>query len=87
LDVEIVQARRLVSSSRAHEAIGDLTDLDLHRHAHVDLVSRAWKLRDNIGAYDALYIALAERLKAPVVTCDRPAAQALGHRARIEVIG
>ena len=75
-----------VSSSRADEAIGDLTDLDLHRHAHVDLVGRAWKLRDNIRAYDAMYIALAEGLEAPVVTCDRPLAQAPGHRARIEVI-
>ena len=92
LDVEIVQAlRRLVrtgevSSGRADEAIVDLTDLDLHRHPHLDLVARAWKLRDNISAYDAMYIALAEGLEAPVVTCDRPLANAAGHRARIEVI-
>jgi predicted nucleic acid-binding protein len=92
LDVEMVQAlRRLVrsgevSSGRADEAIADLTDLDLHRHAHVDLLGRAWKLRDDITAYDAMYIALAEGLEAPVVTCDSPLANAPGHRARIEVI-
>jgi predicted nucleic acid-binding protein len=92
LDVEIVQGlRRLVrtgevSSVRADDAIADLTDLDLHRHAHVDLVRRAWKLRDNISAYDAMYVALAEAIEAPIVTCDSPLGKAPGHRARIEVI-
>ena len=92
LDVEIVQGlRRLVrtgevSSGRAEEAIADLTDLDLHRHAHLDLLDRAWKLRDNISAYDAMYVALAEAIEAPIVTCDSPLAKAPGHRARIEVI-
>ena len=92
LDVEVVQVlRRLVrtgevSPTRAGEAIADLTDLDLHRHAHLDLLGRAWKLRDNIGAYDAVYIALAEAIDAPIVTCDAPLANAPGHRARIGAI-
>jgi predicted nucleic acid-binding protein len=92
LDVEIVQGlRRLVrtgevSAGRADDAIADLTDLDLHRHAHLDLVGRAWKLRDNISAYDAMYVALAEAIEAPIVTCDRPLGKSPGHRARIEVI-
>jgi predicted nucleic acid-binding protein len=37
-------------------------------------------------AYDAVYVALAEALEAPIVTCDAPLAKAPGHRARIEVI-
>ncbi len=92
LDVEIVQGlRRLVrtgevSSGRAEDVIADLTDLDLHRHAHLDLLDRAWKLRDNISAYDAMYVALAEAIEAPIITCDSPLAKAPGHRARIEVI-
>jgi predicted nucleic acid-binding protein len=92
LDVEIVQGlRRLVrmgevSSSRAGDAIADLIDLDLHRHAHVDLVNRVWKLRDNLTAYDAMYVVLAEAIDATLVTCDRPLSKAPGHRARIEVI-
>lgn len=92
LDVEVVQGlRRLVrtgevASGRADEAIADLTDLNLYRHAHVDLLARAWKLRDNIGAYDAMYVALAEAIEATIVTCDSPLAKAPGHHARIEVI-
>lgn len=91
-DVEVTQGlRRLVragevSSDRAADALADLADLDLHRHPHIDLVTRAWKLRENVTAYDAMYIALAEALEAPIVTCDTPLANAPGHRAKIEVI-
>src|SRR4051812_45989896 len=73
LDAEILQGlRRLVrtgqiSPRRADDAIADLTDLDLHRHAHLDLLGRAWKLRDTITAYDAMYVALAEAIEAPMV--------------------
>jgi len=75
-----------VSPDRATEAIADLVDLDLHRHAHLDLLTRAWKLRENVTAYDAMYVALAEALDAAVVTCDAPLATAPGHHARIEVV-
>jgi predicted nucleic acid-binding protein len=91
-DVEVTQGlRRLVragdvSPGRAADAIADLADLDLHRHPHIDLVTRAWKLRENVTAYDAMYIALAEALEASIVTCDAPLAKSPGHRARIEVI-
>jgi predicted nucleic acid-binding protein len=33
-----------------------------------------------------MYIALAEALEAPIVTCDTPLGTAPGHRAHIEVI-
>jgi predicted nucleic acid-binding protein len=65
-DVEVTQGlRRLVrtgevSPARAAEAIADLADVDLHRHPHLDLLTRAWKLRENLTAYDAMYVALAE---------------------------
>jgi predicted nucleic acid-binding protein len=91
-DVEVTQGlRRLVrtgelSPHRAAEAMADLADLDLHRHPHIDLLTRAWTLRENVTAYDAMYVALAEALDAPLVTCDTPLANAPGHRAQIEVI-
>lgn len=92
VDVEVTQGlRRLVRSGevspdRATEAIADLVDLDLHRHAHLDLVSRALKLRENVTVYDAMYVALAEALDATVITCDRPLAKTRGHRATIDAI-
>ena len=92
VDVEVTQGlRRLVrvgevTADRAAEAIADLADLDLHRHPHLDLLTRAWKLRENVTAYDAMYVALAEALGAPLVTCDKPLGKAPGHRAQIEVI-
>jgi predicted nucleic acid-binding protein len=92
VDVEITQAlRRLVrlgemSAGRAADAITDLADLDLHRHAHLDLLTRAWKLRENLSACDAMYVALAEALDAPLVTCDAALARAPGLRARIELV-
>ena len=92
IDVEVTQGlRRLVragevSADRAAEAVDDLVDLDLHRHAHLDLLNRSWKLRDNVTVCDAMYVALAEALDATIVTCDAPLGRAPGHRARIEVI-
>ena len=92
VDVEVTQGlRRLVrsgevTSPRAADAIADLTDLDLHRHSHLDLLARAWQLRENVTVYDAVYVALAEALDATVITCDVPLAAAPGHRARIEAV-
>lgn len=92
LDVEILSAlRRLVRAGevlaeRAEEAVEDLGLLRIIRHGHLDLAARAWELRENFTAYDAVYLALAESLDGTVVTCDRPFGVAPGHSARIEVI-
>ena len=92
IDVELVQAlRRLVragdvSAVRAEEALIDLGDLNLRRYAHTPLIGRAWELRHNLTAYDAMYVALSEGLNAPLVTCDGPLGEIPGHDARVEVI-
>ena len=92
LDVEVSQAlRRLVRAGdiradRAHEALHDLIDLDIRRHPHTHFLGRAWELRDNVTAYDAMYIALAEAIDAPLITCDAPLSGAPGHAARIEIV-
>jgi predicted nucleic acid-binding protein len=75
-----------VLPERAEEAIDDLGLLRVVRHGHLDLATRAWELRENLTAYDAVYVALAESLDATVVTCDRALGAAPGHSVRIEVI-
>lgn len=92
LDLEILQAmRRLVagreiSVERAALAVGALERLALRRWSHGPLRGRVWALRANLTAYDAAYVALAERLGCPVLTRDTRLARATGHRARIEVV-
>ena len=91
LDIEVAQVLRryvkkgLITGSRGDQALEDLVDLSLTRYPHDMLLSRIWALRDNLTAYDAAYVALAEALDAPLVTCDTKIAAAPGHRARVEV--
>ncbi|MGE5828967.1 MAG: type II toxin-antitoxin system VapC family toxin [Micromonosporaceae bacterium] len=49
---------------------------------HVDqsLLSAAWALRANLSTYDAVYVALAEQLRLPLLTADLRLARACGHR-------
>jgi predicted nucleic acid-binding protein len=92
LDVEILSAMRRfvrkgdVTLIRAEEALEDLSLLRIVRHVHIDLRERVWELRDNVTAYDAVYLALAESLDATLVTCDAPLARSHGHSARIQLI-
>jgi predicted nucleic acid-binding protein len=92
LDVEIAQVRRryvretIVTTSRSEEALQDLNDRPLNRYPHDILMSRVWELQAILAAYDAVYVALAELLDAPLVICARKIAQASGHRTAIEAI-
>jgi len=91
LDVEFLQVmRRLVrqgilSSGRAEQAIEDLLALRITRHAPALLLRRIWQLRQNLTAYDAAYLALAEELRAPLITRDQRLGAAPGHTAAVEV--
>lgn len=91
LDVEFAQVlRRLVREGklthrRAEEAIEDLSALRVARYPPVLLLRRIWRLRQNLSAYDAAYVALAEQLNAPLITRDQRLAAAPGHAATIEV--
>jgi predicted nucleic acid-binding protein len=91
LDLEVGQVlRRLVregviSAPRADHAIEDLLDLRITRYPHFLLLPRIWQLRHNLSAYDAAYVALAEKLGARLITRDRRLASASGHTAPIEL--
>ena len=65
--------RGLASPRRATEAVSDLTKARLVRYPHGPLVFRIWELRDQLTAYDAAYVALAEVLgdRARLLTGDK----------------
>lgn len=81
-DVEVVQALRryvregAIDAAGAAVALDQFLALDLQRHAHEPLLERVWQLRENLTAYDAVYVALAELLDAPLLTCDGPLSRA-----------
>lgn len=91
-DVEVAAAlRRRVrlgqtDPSLATDAVADLAALPVRRWDHEPLLRRAWELRDNLTAYDAVYVVLAELLEAPLVTSDARLAGAPGLRCRVEVL-
>jgi predicted nucleic acid-binding protein len=91
IDLEVVQAlRRLtkdgtITARRAHEGIQDLLALFMNRYPHYVFLPWIWQHRDNFSAYDACYVALAEKLGATLITRDRRLASAASHSAKIEV--
>jgi len=79
--------RGTVSPERARLALSRLRDTQLVRYPHATFIDRIWSLKNNLTAYDAAYVALAEALDAPLVTMDARLAQAPGIRAAVEVYG
>jgi predicted nucleic acid-binding protein len=95
LDVEVLSAvRRVVatgaaSPGRGEQAIADLLDLPVERYPHDVLVPRIWDLRDNLSAYDAAYVALAEAIVdagAPLLTSDARLAGAVRAHTEVPVV-
>ncbi len=92
LDIEVTHTlrrhvrARYITVRRAEEALSDLAGAPCIRHPHYPLLRRIWELRDSLSAYDATYVALAETLDAPLITCDSKLAAAHGHHARIELV-
>jgi predicted nucleic acid-binding protein len=92
VDLEVTSVWRrqvaagLMPARRAADAIADLAELPLRRSSHRLLLGRIWQLRQAITAYDAAYVALAEALKAVLVTADRRLARASGLKCECEVL-
>ncbi len=91
LDLEVAQflwrlvREGSVSAPRADQAIQDLLDLRVTRYPHFVFLPHIWRLRDNLSAYDAAYVALTERLGATLITRDARLASASARRVSIEL--
>lgn len=73
-------ARGEISADAAALAHADLLVLGVDLLPYEPFASRVWELRENLTAYDAWYVALAEALGAKVATLDRALSRAAGPR-------
>ena len=92
IDVEIAQVlRRYVLRGALDDRSGALAirrwrSLDVERYPHEPFLDRVWRLRANVSAYDAVYVALAEALSTVLVTGDWRLAAAPGLRVTVEPV-
>ena len=92
IDLEVLSIMRRAARAkrlderRSGQALDDLAALPLQRVSHLPLLGRVWKLRDNLSAYDASYVALAEALDAVLLTADRRLAKAVGVLCEVDVL-
>ena len=79
---EVVQSLRglerggKLTSARATKAIARLAESEISRVPTGVLLGEMWSMRANLSAYDACYVALARALDCPLLTADKPLAQA-----------
>lgn len=91
LDIEVLSTvRRLVraaviSATEGGVILRRVRDSPITRTTHRPLLARVWELRDSITAYDATYVALAELLDVPLLTCDARLGRAHDHDAEVIV--
>jgi predicted nucleic acid-binding protein len=91
IDVEALQALRgllrlgAVGEAEATRIAGRLAAAPIVRMPHRTLLGRIWSLRGSVSAYDASYVALAETLGVPLLTCDARLGRAHGHGAEVLV--
>jgi len=78
--------RQVIEPARAQGAIDDLGDMPVELFSVLPLRGRAWELRENLTAADALFVALAESLGEPLATKDRGLASAAREHARIRTL-
>lgn len=89
IDLEVISTLRRAARAgrlderRSAQALADLGAFPLRRVPHLPLLGRVWELRDNLSAYDACYVALAEALGAVLLTADGRVQRAAGVRCEV----
>jgi predicted nucleic acid-binding protein len=91
-DIEVASALRRrvrlgqVSAEEGWFLLDTYRWLGITRHADFAMFDRVWELRDNLSAYDASYVALAEAIECPLVTGDARLSRAPGLRCAVTVV-
>ena len=78
------RAELMLADGRAELMLADYAGLRIVRYPMQPLQARVFELRHNFTAYDAMYVALAERLSLPLLTDDAKFAGTPGHHAEIQ---
>ena len=84
LDPEVMSSLRrrvlagVLPEGRALRMLDELADLPIERVAHRSLIHTAWRLYQNVSAYDALYVALSHIRGFALLTADGRLARASG---------
>lgn len=92
VDSEITRAlhsqvrRGTVTETDARTALDRWARLGMRRFPARGLLGRLWDLRQNVTAYDATYVALAEAIGCGLLTADRRLASAPGPMCPIAVV-
>jgi predicted nucleic acid-binding protein len=75
-----------LSADAGWAALDTFRRLGMTRYPGSSLLERVWNLRDNLSAYDACYVALAELLGCDLLTADARLSRAPGIRCAVTVV-
>jgi predicted nucleic acid-binding protein len=81
----ITSTPKQISAIRAGQMLADYAGLRIVRHPMQPLQARVFELRHNLTAYDAMYVALAETLRLPLLTDDGKFTSTQGQHAEIHL--
>jgi predicted nucleic acid-binding protein len=92
IDLEVLSVLRRAAAHgglderRAELARTDLREIPIRRYTHVPFLERVWALRQDVTVYDAVYVALAETLRCPLLSADVRLAGAAGIECEVELL-
>ena len=77
---------RSLAAADGWAALDTWRRLGVVRHPIDGLLDRVWELRENVSAYDASYLALAEALGCALLTADGRLGRVPGLRCAVTVV-
>jgi len=92
IDTEVASVLRrhvnagTLTASGGWQCLNTFSRLGITRYPALGVVDRVWALRENLSAYDATYVALAEMLACPLITADARLARAPGPKCDITIL-